>query len=572
MTRRFRIPAHWAMLMGSILFFCQLALAASSTTTTLAVSPTSTTAGSIITLTATVTLGGVPLTAGLVKFCNASATYCDNGAVLGSVWVTSSGTATLRRAMRVGTTNVNAVFQPNNSYSKSTSGTTAVTVTGIDQDTSPLTFLSGGSNAYAIYAGDFNNDGYVDLAVYDTVLHTLQIFLGSSSGTFTKGVSLAATEGAYWLVADFNRNGSLDLIDGYSGQVYLGAGNGTFSTGTTLPSTPCSGNGSFQVAVADVNGDGIPDIITTCDGYSSIYTLLGNGDGTFSTGPTTDASACFTPAVGIGGFGVGDFNSDGIQDLFVTGYKGTSNDPNACTYLGSGSGTFTKTGSVFPDTGNNTPVAVGDFRNVGYPDVVTSSEGVEQILDNNGTSIASYGNSLSYAPSQVADFNGDGNLDFVAVGFDEVIGVPGAGSGTFGAANIVTPSPLPGPNSTVIAAGDFYNIGLPAVAITTGSSPSYVEIMPMLKTTPPVVVTCAPSAGTFGSSATTCTAQTTAGATGLISITYNGTAWGSGDVNGSGAFSVSGGGGWAAGSYTITATYAGDEKFQRCFRQRQLHH
>jgi type IV secretory pathway protease TraF len=508
-----------------------------------------------------VTSGGVPLTAGLVKFCNASATYCDNGAVLGSVWVTSSGTATLRRALRVGTTNVNAVFQPNKSYSKSTSSTTAVTVTGIDPDTSPLTFLSGGSNAYAIYAGDFNNDGYVDLAVYDTVLHTLQIFLGSSSGTFTKGASLAATDGAFWLVADFNRDGNLDLMDGYSGQVYLGAGNGTFFTGTTLPSTACSGYGSFQVAVADINGDGIPDIITTCNGYSNIYTLLGNGNGTFSAGPTTNASACFTPASGIGGFGVGDFNSDGKPDLFVTGYKGTSNSPNACTFLGTGTGTFTRTGSTFTDTGNNTPVAVGDFRNVGYPDVATASEGFEQTLLDNGTSIASFGTTLSYAPLQVADLNGDGNLDFVAVGASKVIGVPGKGNGTFGSVNIVTPSPLPGPNSTVIAAGDFYNIGLPAVAITTGTSPSYVEIMPMLKTTPPVVVTCAPSAGTFGSSATTCTAQTTAGATGLISITYNGTAWGSGDVNGSGAFSVSGGGGWNGGSYTITATYAGDENF-----------
>ena len=140
MTKRFRISAHWAMLMGSILFLCQPALAASSTTTTLAVSPTSTTAGSIITLTATVTSGGVPLTAGQVKFCNASATYCDNGALLGTVWVTSSGTATLRRALPVGTTNVKAVFQVNNSYATSSSSATAVTVTGIDPDTTPWSF------------------------------------------------------------------------------------------------------------------------------------------------------------------------------------------------------------------------------------------------------------------------------------------------------------------------------------------------------------------------------------------------------------------------------------------------
>ena len=80
-----------------------------------------------------------------------------------------------------------------------------------------------------------------------------------------------------------------------------------------------------------------------------------------------------------------------------------------------------------------------------------------------------------------------------------------------------------------------------------------------------VVVTCAPSAGSFGSSATTCTGQTSAGATGLMSITYNGTAWGSGDVNASGAFSVSGLGGMPAGSYIIAATYAGDAKFNSAF-------
>src|ERR1035437_6641290 len=92
-TKRFRFPAFLAMLMGSILSVCQPTLAASSTTTTLIVSPTSATTGSIITMTATVTSGGVPLPAGQVKFCNASAAHCDNGALLGTVWVTSSGTA-----------------------------------------------------------------------------------------------------------------------------------------------------------------------------------------------------------------------------------------------------------------------------------------------------------------------------------------------------------------------------------------------------------------------------------------------------------------------------------------------
>jgi hypothetical protein len=211
------------------------------------------------------------------------------------------------------------------------------------------------------------------------------------------------------------------------------------------------------------------------------------------------------------------------------------------------------------------PIAVGDFRNVGYPDVIFGSLGQYGMLLNNGTDIASFGPALIYTanPSLIAAFNEDGNLDYLSLGTDALYGLPGNGNGTFGTPNSVAVSPVTGPNGATT--GDFYNIGHPAVAITTGLSPSYVEIMPMLTLPTTVVVTCAPAAGTFGSSATTCTGQTTAGATGLMSITYNGTAWGSGDVNASGAFSMSGLGGMPAGSYIIAATYAGDAHYHSGF-------
>ena len=88
MARRFRFSVL-TLLCGMLLASCLPAFAASSTTTTLAVSPASAAAGSVITMTATVTSGGTPLSAGKVKFCNASAPHCEDSAVLGTVWVTT---------------------------------------------------------------------------------------------------------------------------------------------------------------------------------------------------------------------------------------------------------------------------------------------------------------------------------------------------------------------------------------------------------------------------------------------------------------------------------------------------
>jgi len=125
-----------------------------------------------------------------------------------------------------------------------------------------------------------------------------------------------------------------------------------------------------------------------------------------------------------------DFNGDGKPDLFIVGFKGTSNSPNAITALGTGSSTFTKSGNTFGDTISNAPVAVGDFRNVGYPDVVVASGGTYQSLLNNGTGIATFGTQFTYgvSPNLIADFNGDGNLDYADFGASAVYGLAGKGT------------------------------------------------------------------------------------------------------------------------------------------------
>jgi hypothetical protein len=490
-----------ALLIVNLFFLSTSARAATAnnTTTTLAVSPASVTAGSPVTLTATVSSGGSPLTSGQVVFCNASAAYCDDGAVLGTVWVTTRGTATLRRTLAPGTTNVKAIFKATTSYATSSSSTTAVVVTGQQTiATSANTFPTLGSNAAGIASGDFNNDGYPDLAIADDS-GTIQIFLGNGDGTFTTGASInpfvsgGSGLGVSLATADFNGDGNLDLVvNGH--YILLGNGDGTFTVGTPAPSVVGS-----DAKVADFNHDGKADIVVFT-GDSDFQVLLGNGDGTFTVGPVTGSSGA-----GIF-FAVGDFNGDGIPDIAVTGGFGLG----VQILLGNGDGSF-EDGSICnePCTGSNgngpsylngagldaAGLAVGDFNGDGKADLAVSDlmNHTITILTGNGDGTFTVGTPIStgmpagsdaYQGQVVAaDFNGDGKTDVAVVIEGKTTSDPslslllGNGDGTFGAPSTFTATPAGSFYDQAVAAGDFFGTGRSAIALLTGVSPSYVTIL-----------------------------------------------------------------------------------------------
>jgi hypothetical protein len=107
------------------------ALTAITLATTVAGQPVTTvTSGTVVTLTGAVMAGTTTLTAGQVNFCVASATYCTDINILGSAQLTSAGTAVMKFRPGRGSHSYKAVFLGTNTYSGSSSGASALTVTG----------------------------------------------------------------------------------------------------------------------------------------------------------------------------------------------------------------------------------------------------------------------------------------------------------------------------------------------------------------------------------------------------------------------------------------------------------
>jgi Bacterial Ig-like domain (group 3) len=121
------------------------AFAQTATTTTLAVTSgssavTSVASGAVVTLTATVVAGSTPVTPGQVKFCDATATYCEDFHIVGTAQLTSSGTATFKFRPTVGSHSYKAVFVGTNTYATSGSQASSLSVTGLNPTTTSLAY------------------------------------------------------------------------------------------------------------------------------------------------------------------------------------------------------------------------------------------------------------------------------------------------------------------------------------------------------------------------------------------------------------------------------------------------
>ena len=306
-----------------------------------------------------------------------------------------------------------------------------------------------------VATGDVNGDGKADLVA--TLLGSTQagcqnnkvaVLTGKGTGKFNNpayySTGSTAQEEEVYLV-DVNDDGKLDIVtenaDG-TFSVLLNKGNGTYNAGILTSSVKATSPFNNLMTFADFNGDGKLDAAITANpasGVTSVYVLLGNGNGTFGSPITTSMPYYIQQSLAAG-----DFNQDGKQDLLVTF--------SACSGMGGASYAFLQ--------GQGNGSFIVDSRNC----LSTQSTGIPI----------------------VTDLNGDGKLDVVIpsyAGTDPATGpaiLQGNGDGTFSGPQLF----YSGQTVADAAVGDFNGDGMPDVALVDVNA--FLTVM--LNATQPVSV------------------------------------------------------------------------------------
>lgn len=283
--------------------------------------------------------------------------------------------------------------------------------------------LSALSATTVAVTGDFDGDGNPDVAGANNYLYVAR---GLGDRTFAPVKSYASDAQAVTLFAgDLNHDGKLDVVAGAPGfvDVFLGHGDGTFDGKLSYPLDTTG-----YVAIGDVTGDGIPDLVVP--GTSSASVLPGMGNGSFGTAHPL----VIKPTYGSLHVALIDLDRDGTLDIVV------GDDNDAQIVASHGDGTYSDASTLYHQPYKSTAWLATDLDGDGQPDLAYAGTGVDTVgimFVDHGAFIAApeYATATGAADLALVDVDHDQHLDAVVLASTAgtISVLRGAGDGTFAA-------------------------------------------------------------------------------------------------------------------------------------------
>ena len=361
-----------------------------------------------------------------------------------------------------------------------------------------------------VVTGNFNGNGFTSVVALSTIepwtpgSGNLKVYLSTGAGAFASPVFVSDGDNPlYAASADLNGDGLPDVVtasfDDGTLAVFF---NDKSSPGTLNTPLVLTSPGASQVAIGDMNHGGLPDLVSADYGVSLFV----------QTSPGTFAAPISLYSGGANWVAVGDLNGDGNLDVALTDSVGVK----VLLHTGAASATtYAPPVSVFTQTANANVaganlIAIADVNGDGANDLVITDPGptggmtpTVNILLQNPASPGTFLAPVSYPIAAqdlsqsivVTDVDGDGRPDIVIGGLQTVTVLlqkhAPAAPGTFMAATVYA---APGANEITVA--DINGDGKPDIVVSNGVTHPVVN--GVVTTHPGVLLQSATSPGTFG--------------------------------------------------------------------------